>query len=126
MKCDACGSESDFDAGFIKQPEALGGPAKNFCAVCWVKRSNLRRAWFLPMLMVAAAFGYAEDKVALYGSESGRLLMNIAVIGLFTVLTIIPHELGHAMMGRAVGWRVQQVVIGVGKSLFKRRWVGIL
>jgi tetratricopeptide (TPR) repeat protein len=66
------------------------------------------------------------DKSTPGGSELGRLLMNIAVVGLFTVLTIIPHELGHVIAGRALGWRVSQVVIGVGQPIFKRRWWGIL
>jgi tetratricopeptide (TPR) repeat protein len=54
------------------------------------------------------------------------MFMNVAGVGLFTVLTIIPHELGHVFAARALGWRVHQVVIGVGKPLFKRRVWGIL
>src|SRR5258708_4698085 len=122
MRCDACGIESDFDAGFVKQRTGVAHREKSFCPACWVRRGNMRRGWFLPMLLFAAAFGYVADKSTPGGSDSGRLLMNIAVVGLFTVLTIIPHELGHVIAGRALGWRVYQVVIGIGQPLFKRRW----
>jgi Tfp pilus assembly protein PilF len=76
--------------------------------------------------LFAAAFGYVVNKSAPGGSELGRLLMNIAGVGLFTILTIIPHEFGHVFAARVLGWRVHQVVIGVGKLLFKRRLWGIL
>src|SRR4051794_10316288 len=110
MKCDACGSESDFDAGFVKRRATFGRRAKGFCPVCWVKRGNLHLAWFLPMLLLATALGYVREQIT---PGSGSLLMNVGVVGLFTVLTIIPHELGHVIGGRLAGWRVLQVVIGV-------------
>jgi tetratricopeptide (TPR) repeat protein len=126
MRCDACGIESDFDAGFVKQRTGVAHQEKSFCADCWVKRGNFRRGWFLPVLLFAAAFGYVTDKSTAGGSDLGRLIMNIAGVGLFTILTIIPHELGHVVAARALGWHVYQVVIGMGPQFFKRRWFGIL
>src|SRR5256885_755221 len=126
MKCDACGTESDFDAGFVRQPAAVGRRAKNVCPACWVKRTNVRLAWYLPSMTIGTAFGYAADQISPAGSAPGRLLMYVCGTALFTVFTIIPHELGHAVVARALGWRVYQMVIGVGKSVFKRRWLGTL
>lgn len=126
MKCDVCGVESDFDAGFVKQPAAVGRFAKTLCPGCWVKRSNFRRAWFLPSLVIAGAFGYVANRLLPGGSFLGHVLTNICFIGVFVVLTILPHELGHAIVARAVGWRVYQIVIGIGKPLLKRRWFGVL
>src|SRR5437879_4095536 len=123
MKCDACGSESDFDAGFVKQRAAVGRPAKNVCPACWVKRSNLRSAWFLPTMAIGLALGYLAERRAPY---SGLLLIYLCGTMLFAVFTIIPHEMGHAAVARALGWRVYQIVIGVGKSVFKWRWFGTL
>jgi len=56
----------------------------------------------------------------------GQILLSVFLVGLFLVFSIVPHELGHAIVARAVGWRVYQIVIGIGKPLFKRRWFGIL
>jgi len=56
----------------------------------------------------------------------GQFLLNLFLITLFLIFSVLPHELGHAIVGWALGWRVYQIVIGVGKPLFKRRWFGIL
>ncbi len=125
MKCDSCGTESDFDAAFVKQPGPVGRPAKNLCPACWVKQRNNRHAWFLPSLILGALGGYLIEQLR-PDSDMGPLAMNVCIAGLFVVLTIVPHELGHVAAARLLGWRVHQVVIGVGKSLWKRRWFGIL
>jgi Flp pilus assembly protein TadD len=60
------------------------------------------------------------------GTFPGQLLLDLFLLVLFVILSMLPHELGHAVVARALGWRVYQIVIGVGKSLFKWRWFGIL
>ena len=125
MKCDSCSAESDFDAAFVKKPSPAGRRTKNLCPACWVKQRNDRQAWFLPSLILGGLGVYLIEQLR-PDSGLGPFLMNISFAGLFVVLTIIPHELGHAVAARLLGWRVHQIVIGVGKSLWKRRWFGIL
>lgn len=59
-------------------------------------------------------------------SVIGRILTTLFLVDVFLILSIVPHELGHAIAGRVAGWRVFAVVVGVGKQLFKFRMFGIL
>lgn len=125
MKCDICGTESDFDAAFVKEHNAFRLSRRTVCPACWVRRGNARQSWFLLALSAAGVFGYVFDLIA-PEEFVGGFLLNLFFIGLFLILSILPHELGHAMVARALGWRVYQIVIGVGNPIFKRRWSGIL
>ena len=41
----------------------------------------------------------------------------------FWVPLLFIHEFGHAMMAKLLGWRVQRIVIGIGKSVFNTRFL---
>jgi Flp pilus assembly protein TadD len=125
MKCELCGLESELDSAFIKQREAIGKPQKVMCPSCWVGWKNSRRLRGLVILAIFGLLGLVLHWVA-PDNLAGQLLMNFFLFWVFTVLTILPHELGHALTGRALGWNVHQIVVGVGKSLFKARWAGML
>jgi len=125
MKCDVCGAESDFDAAFVKERKAFRPSRRTVCPACWIRRGDTRQLWVLLTLPAAGALGFISDLIA-PGGVVGSLLLGLFFIGLFLILSIIPHELGHGMVARLLGWRVYQIVIGVGKTLFKRRWSGIL
>ena len=47
-------------------------------------------------------------------------LENLAVLFLilFWIPMLVVHELGHALMARALGWRVREIVIGFGQELW--------
>ncbi|SRR6267154_573120 len=121
MKCDSRATESDFDAAFVTQPATLGRPARRFCPACWIKQRHFQQAWFLPSVLVGGICGFLIDRSA-PELLLGRFVMTVCFAGLFLVLTILPHELGHVITARALGWYVYQVVIGVGNPLFKWRW----
>jgi hypothetical protein len=125
MKCDACGNESDFDAAFIKERKSWHLSPRTVCPSCWVRRNNAQGSRFLWLLLAAGICGYVLNWVA-PGNFIGHFLLNLFLIGLFLVFSILPHELGHAIVARTLGWRVYQIVIGVGKPLFKWRCFGIL
>ncbi|MGE3800837.1 MAG: site-2 protease family protein [Candidatus Kapaibacterium sp.] len=55
---------------------------------------------------------------------NGWMLLNIALAVLFIGLSILPHELGHALAAKALGMKLFGVEIGVGKELFKFCWLG--
>jgi len=125
MKCEVCGAESDFAAAFVRERKTFRRSRRTVCPACWVRRDNTQQLWVLLTLPAAGAFGYIADLIA-PGGAVGTLFLSLFFIGLFLILSIVPHELGHALVARALGWRVYQIVIGVGKPLFKRRWAGIL
>lgn len=69
-------------------------------------------AFFLLMIALEIIVNYEPRKLA----------------ALFFILWWMPlvflHELGHAMMARAVGWSVERTVIGFGKQIFEGRLFG--
>jgi len=48
--------------------------------------------------------------------------LSVLLFFFFWVPLLVLHELGHALMARAVGWRVREIVIGFGRTL----WEGTL
>ena len=125
MKCDVCGTESTFDAGFVKERRSFRTSIRTVCPRCHVRQRRRFEGGLQIAVLIEGVIGY----VLLWrdpGSLLGRLLTGLFLINLFLVLTIIPHELGHVIVGRLVGWRVFSVVIGVGKRIFKFRYRGII
>ncbi|PID63103.1 MAG: hypothetical protein CR974_02285 [Gammaproteobacteria bacterium] len=49
----------------------------------------------------------------------GVLLFTVSWVPLLVI-----HELGHALMAKALGWKVKRIVLGVGKVLVHLRWFG--
>jgi tetratricopeptide (TPR) repeat protein len=125
MKCDVCGTESDFEASFVKDRSVFRSEDKNLCPSCWTRRQNKSQGRYQAGVVVAGIVGY----ILLWqypASFIGYFLTALFLINLFLVLAIIPHELGHVMAGRLAGWRVFAVVMGIGKQVFKFRLQGII
>ncbi|MFZ5861496.1 MAG: M50 family metallopeptidase [Nitrospirota bacterium] len=75
--------------------------------------------------MIAAAF--VGGLILHYTDTSDSLgigLINIGLVYLFMLVMVIPHELGHAIAARIVGFRVFKVVIGYGPILLTRKYLG--
>ena len=125
MKCDICGIESELDAAFIKQRRSIGSKPKVICPNCWVKGNNSKHFGFLVVIAIGGVCGFLLHWVA-PDNFAGQFLVNLFLIWISVVLSILPHELGHAFTGRALGWNVHQIVVGLGKPLFKARWAGML
>src|SRR6185295_10779879 len=111
MKCDLCATESDFDAAFVKEHRSFRFSQRTVCLECWVRRNRRWEIGNLILIGLVGATGFLLDWIV-PGSFIGTLFRNVFLITLFLILSIIPHELGHAIVARAVGWRVYQMVIG--------------
>src|SRR5664279_1533100 len=110
MKCDACGMESDFEAGFIKERKSFQTTQRTLCSACWMRRRQTFEGWYQLVVLIGGIIGY----LLLWRnpwSAIGRLFTTLFLMDGFLILTIIPHELGHAITGRLLGWRVFAVVI---------------
>jgi tetratricopeptide (TPR) repeat protein len=125
MKCDVCKTESDFDAGFIKERRSFRTSQKIFCPACWVRRHQKTEGSYQIAVVVGGIVGYTLLWLN-PRSFAGHFLTAIFLINLFLILSIIPHELGHAGVARLLGWRVFQIVIGVGKTIYRRTFCGII
>ena len=125
MKCDACGIESDFEAGFIKVHRSLNRADLMLCPRCWSRRHRTSTAWYQIIIFIWGIIGcilvWQNDWPNL-----GQVLKTIFLLNLFLILAIVPHELGHAIVGRLLGWRVFFIGIGIGKRFLKFRLFGTL
>lgn len=125
MKCDICGTESDFDAGFIKERRSFRSSRRTLCPTCWSRRRHAFEGWYQVGVVIGGIIGF----ILLWSnpwSVAGRFLTALFLVDLFLVLSVVPHELGHAAIGRLLGWRVFAIVIGVGKRVFKFDLLGII
>src|SRR5712671_658674 len=111
MNCDACNHESDFEAAFIRQRRSLGRSVRQLCASCWVRRNNKRNFRFLIGIIAGGLAGVILTRVS-PGSLLGEILVSLFLLQLFLICSIIPHEFGHAIAARLMGWRAYQMVIG--------------
>ena len=58
-------------------------------------------------------------------SDFGNLLINLFLFQLFLAIGIVPHELGHGLVGRLCGLDVRAIVVGSGPTIFLTRIFGI-
>jgi tetratricopeptide (TPR) repeat protein len=128
MKCDVCGMESDFSAAFRKERKAFRKSAGTYCPVCWQRYSKMISILPLIILSLVGIVSYG----ALWLSKLPELelarqaLSTIVLLYLFFILSIVPHELGHAIAAWLVGFRVFNIAFGYGKLLFKFRLFGTI
>jgi tetratricopeptide (TPR) repeat protein len=125
MKCDSCGKETDFEQGFIKERKSFRSSFRTLCPTCWTRRRFALEGWVQIAVLALGILGYLLLwlKPEL---DSGRELTTMFLINLFLILIILPHELGHAIAARLLGWRVFAVVVGLGKQVFKFRLFNII
>lgn len=123
VKCDRCGVESNLDASFFKAPKSFSRLIHTYCPSCWLKQQHCNTKW---TALLNLGIGVLGLLFLLTGVEIriGYFLINIFFFQLFLVLTIGPHELGHAWMARWVGMRVFKIYIGSGKTLFTFKLFG--
>src|SRR5436305_384723 len=123
-KCNLCGIKSEFEAAFIK-PSSLIRQRKAYCPTCWDKKTRSGQTKLLVGYLGLGLCGWALMRI---DSDSliGHVLFYGFLLQLFLIVTILPHELGHAAAARLLGWRVFSVMVGIGKTLFKKSVGGVL
>ncbi len=125
MKCDVCGTESDFAAAFIKKRRAFRKTYRILCPGCWSRRYKVQAVLIQIPPFVAGIVGYFLIWQNIW-PDVGESLTTLFLLNLSLILSILPHELGHAMMVRLLGWRLFAVVIGMGKRLFKFHFSNVI
>ncbi len=118
MKCDACGLESDYSAAFFKERKAFGKVVQSFCPNCWARRGRMIAAWPLIGIILIGIIGCVLYWLKVC-PELAQALNSIFLCFVFFILSVVPHELGHAIAGWLLGFRVFAVAFGYGKQIFK-------
>ena len=111
--CTICGDASELDYGYTTV-KSMTGQSVEQCAVCWQRRRERR-----DLAIVAVPFGLLA-LLALLGGEWRTALPTIRIYPVLMIV-VVAHELGHALVGRAVGLRVYEVALGYGPRLARLR-----
>jgi membrane-associated protease RseP (regulator of RpoE activity) len=56
---------------------------------------------------------------------AGWVVIKISIALVFFYLSIVPHELGHALAARLLGWRVFKISLGLGRTVVSRKLAGL-
>jgi tetratricopeptide (TPR) repeat protein len=147
IRCDSCGRPAPEGVAFRRVRKGLGWRVVFYCPACFGRRE--RRGHWLLLLgpVVVAALGAAAVAVAavtpapvelLQGGPrqanaalavavarpAGWFALNCSLLLALLALLVVPHELGHALVGRLAGQRVFAVCIGHGPLLGSLRLLG--
>lgn len=122
-KCDRCGAETTLDATFFKGRKSFSRSILTYCPTCWLKRGHSVAKWFFLIYLGFGAVGLVFI-LAFPEVETGWVFLNLFFFEIFLLLTILPHELGHAWMARWLGMRVFKIYVGSGKTLFTVKLFG--
>ena len=93
------------------------------CRDCVEKRFVERQKAMMAMIAGLTLAGGAIAWLA-PANYNTWLPLNLALIGIFFCLSIIPHELGHAITARLLGMKLYSVDLGVGKPMVSLRLFG--
>ena len=127
LRCRECGALSALEDAYVHERSPFGR-RRSYCPRCARGRREraghrvLRQLVFLPL---AGAGLLLLARVLGFGTFSGWAVINAWLFLVFGYLAVIPHEIGHALMARAVGFRVFSISCGVGPLLFDRLLGGV-
>lgn len=120
MKCDRCGLQSDVEQAFSIQKRFLGAP-RHFCPDCTVKRHTQS---FILNIAVLGGLG-SLIFVLNPSSRVALIILEIGLVVLFMAPLILIHELAHAGAAKATGLRVFGIMVGIGKTVWSGKFLGM-
>lgn len=122
-KCDRCGAESNLDNAFFKAPKSFSQKILTYCPDCWTARQHSESKWGIILSLATGPLGLLFLLTDTHAGL-GWFLINLTLCEVFIWLAIVPHELAHAVVGRAVGMKVFRIYLGSGKTWFTSRVAG--
>ena len=96
---------------------------RTLCPTCWQKHNISVQTRLLIFQLVPGPLGLLY-LFLLPNDGMGWFLLNFFVFEIALILSILPHEFGHAFMAKRIGWRVFKIFIGFGKTVFKANLFG--
>ena len=122
-KCYKCGNETTMENLFKKVKKgSFVIKYHYYCPLCY---EGYRKYSFFKSVLMIAFWG----AIILLISDNfflGWIFLNLAIAILLSHLSIIPHELGHAIVGKLVGMRIFRISVGLGNVLFKKSILGTI
>lgn len=124
VECYKCGLATDIPESFFKERASFRRRIRHYCPQCHearvlrVLKGNLW--WSLGVGVLGLVLVLAMPELG-----SGWFLLNVFFFEAFLVAAIVPHEFGHALVGRWLGLRVFKVFIGSGSTIARCKVLGI-
>jgi hypothetical protein len=123
FRCDRCGATTNIAEGFFKEAKSFNTSTLTLCPSCWQKHKTSHYRNLLYFRLAIGLFGILF--VYLWPNEIiGWVWLNIFIFDIALILSILPHELGHAFTAKWLGWRVFRIFIGHGRTVFKMKFLG--
>ena len=116
--CDHCGAVSAVATGYVVRRRSFRSSTSRLCPRCVAAGERRRQAGGL-LGWVVSFVGLALIDRRPWLAANGILWLIILMASTF------PHELGHALVGRAVGLYVMRIRIGFGRIVLRRTILGI-
>jgi tetratricopeptide (TPR) repeat protein len=120
MKCDRCGLQSDVEQAFSAEKRFLR-KSKHFCPDCTIKREARSFLWSIALVAGSGLLVFALNPsswMVVIASEATLVL-------LLMIPMVIIHELAHALVAKLVGSRVFGITIGIGKTVWSGKFLGM-
>ncbi len=124
FQCCSCGAQTEVEQSFRKVRRSFQSHYIYYCPPCWTKRHQRIALFQLPLwgvlclVSIVVVMLASEDSVE---TNMGWIVLNFSLIYPVFLLQILPHELGHALAARLLGWRVFKIALGEGRNLFRIR-----
>jgi Tfp pilus assembly protein PilF len=120
--CDRCGAEPEAGKAFPQTRKAFRVKGKPLCPSCTQKRQKAEQCWiffWVALWTVAIVMGLPGNRDVLLERVLFHLVFAVALL---SPLSVMIHELAHALAGKLCGFRVFSVEFGwQGKSLIHTR-----
>jgi tetratricopeptide (TPR) repeat protein len=120
MKCDRCSLESDVEQAFSTEKDFFV-ITKYYCPDCTIKRQT--RSFILSIVTIAVC-GFVLYWLNPYATL-GRILMLASLSFVAAMPLVVVHELAHAIVARMLGLRVFGIVIGIGRTVWSGKFLGM-
>lgn len=122
-KCTRCGMESRLSQKQAQEVQANRLPPKYLCPSCKAAKHLQDQG---AALAIFAGVGVVGLVLVCINRDfpPGWWFLNLFLFQLAIVITIVPHELGHALMARWLGFEVFEVIIGFGRKLWEGKIAG--
>ncbi len=122
--CGRCGATTQIPGIFTSTRKSFRDSHETLCPDC---RSKKTRSAHAKLLALKAGFGLVS-LLLIWAFPKGGLgwaWFNFFLCDLAITLSLLPHELGHALTAQKLGFRVFKIVIGSGPNLFSVKIFGI-
>lgn len=118
MKCETCEVSSELEFGFLQV--GAKSKKKTLCLTCFQYEANRKRSRGSLVFLFALAASILPIIVA-----NSWSFFNFMLFYVFLYLSIVPHELGHALGAILTGQKIFQITFGSGPRLFLKKLRGI-